>query len=315
MEIMTCFTYGVDISKTHLDVFRLPDGVYRRFAYDKVGLKALVHWLRSTSVERIVYEPTGRYHRQFERTLSQAGLPLSKINPRQARRFAEASGRLAKTDRVDAQMLARMGQALEPSLYVPVSLELEDMRELLAARRALIKDLTAAKNRAEGLLIALLRKQNTARIKQIEDQMEAIEAELRTRITASQTLKARFDILLSIPGIGEIAAFCLLIDMPELGTLDNKQAAALMGVAPMTRESGTRAGRACIKGGRRDLRHNLYMPALVACRYNTDFKAMYQRLTAAGKPAKVAITAVMRKLTILANVLLRKNKKWIDLNA
>ena len=312
---MTQFTYGVDISKAHLDVFRLPDGACRRFVYDKAGLKALVHWLRSTSVERIVYEPTGRYHRQFERTLSQAGLPLSKINPRQARRFAEASGRLAKTDRVDAQMLARMGQALEPSLYAPVSLELEDMRELLAARRALIKDLTAAKNRAEGLLIALLRKQNTARIKQIEDQMEAIEAELRTRITASQTLKARFDILLSIPGIGEIAAFCLLIDMPELGTLDNKQAAALMGVAPMTRESGTRARRACIKGGRRDLRHNLYMPALVACRYNTDFKAMYQRLTAAGKPAKVAITAVMRKLTILANVLLRKNKKWSDLNA
>ena len=312
---MTQFTYGVDISKAHLDVFRLPDGACRRFVYDKAGLRAFVRWLGAEPVERIVYEPTGRYHRSFEACMAKAGFPLSKVNPRQARRFAEAAGRLAKTDRVDAQMLAKMGQALKPGLYTPLSSELADMRELLTARRALIKDLTAAKNRSEGLWIALLKRQNAARRKQSEDQIQAIDAELRDRIAASETLKARFDILLSIPGIGVTAALCLLIDMPELGALENKQAAALMGVAPMTRQSGTRPARAAIKGGRYNLRHSIYMPALVACRYNPDFKALYERLVTAGKPPKVAIIAVLRKITILANVLLKKNTKWTIMGA
>ncbi|MEI9902987.1 MAG: IS110 family transposase [Asticcacaulis sp.] len=310
---MTQFTFGVDISKTHLDVCRLPDGVHRRFVYDKTGLKALIKWLAAEPVERIVYEPTGRYHRSFERRMTEAGFPLSKVNPRQARRFAESIGRLAKTDRVDAAMLARMGTALTPALYVPSSQTLVDMQDLLMARRALIKDRTAAQNRSEGMALTLLKQQNAARLKQIGAHLEAVEDELMARVIADKDLKTRFDILVSIPGIGQAGALSLLIDMPELGTLDNKQVAALMGVAPMAKESGKWSGRASIKGGRRDLRHDLYMPAVVACRFNPDLKAFYEKLRAAGKSGKVAITAVMRKLTILANALIRKNTKWIDL--
>ncbi len=226
---MTQFTFGVDISKTHLDVCRLPDGVHRRFVYDKTGLKALIKWLAAEPVERIVYEPTGRYHRSFERRMTEAGFPLSKVNPRQARRFAESIGRLAKTDRVDAAMLARMGTALTPALYVPSSQTLVDMQDLLMARRALIKDRTAAQNRSEGMALTLLKQQNAARLKQIGAHLEAVEDELMARVIADKDLKTRFDILVSIPGIGQAGALSLLIDMPELGTLDNKQVAALMG--------------------------------------------------------------------------------------
>lgn len=309
---MTQFTFGVDISKSHLDVFRLPDGVSRRFVYDKTGLKALIKWMSSEPIERIVYEPTGRYHRSFERCMAQAGFPLSKVNPRQARRFAEATGRLVKTDRVDAEMLAKMGMALAPDLYTPISQALEEMRDLLMARRALIKDRTAAKNRAEGLLVSLLKRQNSARLKQIEKDIEAINTEMLARVAKDETLQTRFDILVSIPAIGETAALSLLIDMPELGTLDNKQAAALIGLAPVTKESGKWKGLSSIQGGRHGPRHDLYMPAIVACRFNPDFKTKYESLTTAGKPAKVAITAIMRKIVVLANALLRKNKKWVD---
>jgi transposase len=312
---MTSFTYGVDISKAYLDVCRLPDGIHRRFAYDKTGLKALAKWLTSEPLERVVYEATGRYHRQFERYLAQKGVPLSKVNPCRARRFAESTGTLAKTDRVDALMLARFGMALTPDLYIPISQELEDMRELLVARRALIKDQTAANNRSEGLQIALVKRQNATRQKQIETDIAAIDAELLARVAADEAMKQRFDILVSIPGIGAIAALNLLIDMPELGTLDSKQVAALIGVAPMANESGKRSSRASIKGGRRDLRNSLYMPTLVATRFNPDLKSKYNQLIEAGKPAKVAITAIMRKLVILANALLKKGKEWQQITA
>lgn len=312
---MTSFTYGVDISKAHLDVCRLPDGEHRRFVYDKTGLRSLVKWLASDEVERVVFEATGRYHRQFQRYLAQAGIPLSKVNPRHARRFAESAGKLAKTDRVDALMLARFGMALTPDLYIPISQELEEMRELLVARRALVKDLTAAKNRSEGLQTALVKKQNAARKKQVEKDMAAIDAELLARVKADEAMQMRFDILVSIPGIGDTAALNLLIDMPELGTLDSKQAAALTGVAPMANESGKRSGRAYIKGGRPELRHSLYMPSLVATRFNPDLKKKYDQLRKAGKPAKLAITAVMRKLVILANALLKRGEKWQPITA
>jgi len=307
---MTQFTYGVDISKSHLDLSRLPDGAYRRFVYDKSGLRELVKWLSKDDVDRIVYEATGRYHRTFERCLAKAGFALCKVNPRQAKRFAEACGQLTKTDRVDAAILARMGVALRPDIDAPASQAIEDMQDLMTARRALIKDSTAAKNRSEGLSNPLLKRQNAARRHQIEKDIAAIEAEVKRLVIEDPVLKARFDILLSIPGVGEITALGLLIDMPELGTLENKEAAALMGLAPRTRQSGSWSGRAAIKGGRGEIRKALYFPAIVAAKHNPDLKILYDRLMESGKPFKVVIVAVMRKLTIIANALLRKNAKW-----
>jgi transposase len=232
-EKMQNDTISVDVSN-HLDAHRLGDSESRRFANDKSGHRAFIKWLAHRSVKRVAFEPTGPYHRAFERALGAADVPFAKVNPRQARRFAEAIGSLAKTDRLDAAMLARMGA----------------------------------------------------------------------------DLAQRFAILTSIPGVSAITAFALLVEMPELGALDAGQAASLAGLAPVARQSGRWTGHAFIRGGRAAIRQAIYMPALVATRFNPDLKAKYNKLSNAGKPAKVALTAVMRKLILLANALLKANRTW-----
>jgi transposase len=310
MQISIAQTAGVDISKESLDIHLHPEGASARFGNDKKGFTALIKWLAGRTIARIVFEPTGAYHRAFETRFLEAGFTLAKVNPRQARRFAEAVGTNAKTDAVDAAMLARFGAMLEPRALAPASAILNDMKDLLVARRALVKDRTAAQNRAQQQSLALLKAQATERLKQIDRQIAAIDDALRARLGDDPALKVRFDILVSIPGLGEVTALALLIDMPELGTLENKCAASLAGLAPMARDSGQWRGKRFIRGGRAELRHALYMPALVAMRFNADLKAVYDRLTEAGKPAKVAIVAVMRKMLILANALLRKGAAW-----
>lgn len=307
---MTHSSVGVDISKDSLDVHHLGLGKTRQYRNDRTGHRALVKWLRQVPPERIVYEATGPYHRAFELALGTAGLPLVKVNPRQARRFAEALGSLAKTDRLDAVMLARMGAMLSPATRPLPSPLLYELKELRVAHRALIKDRVAAKNRAKNLVLSLLKTQNDERLAQIEEQLKTIETAILERIKNDEALNERFTILVSIPGVAEQTASALIIDMPELGTLEARQIASLAGLAPVTRESGTWKGRAFIRGGRADVRQALYMPALVACRFNVDLKAKYQALKATGKPPKVAITAVMRKLLVLANALLRDRRTW-----
>ena len=311
---MSDITIGVDISKDTLDAHRLPDGASRRFANTSSGHKALIAWT-GRAVTRVVFEPTGPYHAAFERALAGAGLPLVKVNPRQARRFAEATGTLAKTDRCDAALLARMGLALDLPARPAPDASLAELRELQLARAALIKDRTAARNRAKVLGLAVLKRQNAERLRQIERQLAAIEAEIESRIEADPELSRRFAILLSIPGIARVSAFTLLIEMPELGAMDAKQAASLAGLAPVARQSGRWTGRAFIRGGRASLRQAMYMPALVAMRFNPDLKAKYRQLIDAGKPAKVAITAIMRKLIVLANALLRHGRSWREKTA
>lgn len=306
---MTNDTIGVDISKDHLDAHRMCDGASRRFANDSAGHAAFIGWL-GRSGARIVYEPTGPYHRTFERRLAAAGLALVKVNPRQARRFAEATGRLAKTDRLDAAMLARMGALLELEARPVRSAILNDLKDLHMAREALVKNRTAAKNRAKNLTLPILKRHNAEQLRQIERQIAAIEKEIMVLIEAVPDLAHRFAILVSIPGVSTLTAFALLIDMPELGTLGHGQAASLAGLAPVARQSGRWSGRAFIRGGRANVRQALYMPALVAMRFNPDLKAKYDQLIAAGKPAKKAITAIMRKLIVLANALLRDGRKW-----
>lgn len=308
-EKMTDHTIGIDISKDHLDAHRLIDGKNRRFANDRSGHNALITWIGHDAA-RIVYEPTGPYHRKLEQALAAAGLPLVKVNPRQARRFFEGAGQLAKTDRLDAAMLARMGSLLAIAPRLPRNPLLNELKDLHMARTALVKDKTAAKNRAKSLSLPLLKRHNDERLKQIERQMEAIEAEIMRRIKADPDLARSFAILTSIPGVSDITAFVLVIDMPELGRLEATEAAALAGLAPVTRQSGTWRGRASIRGGRANLRQALYMPALVASRFNPDLSAKYRQLLTAGKPPKVAVTALMRKLIVLANALLKANRKW-----
>ena len=237
-------TIGIDVSKASLDVHLHPEGLRERFANDSAGHALLVSWAASHQPERVIFEATGAWHRALETALGQAGLPLVKINPLQARRFAQACGTRVKTDPVDAEMLARMAASLQPDLTPAKDQTIDVLKELLAARRALVKDRTATLNRSKGLTLALLKRQSDQHLKQITTQIAAIDAECRKLTTALPHLKARLDILISIPGLGEITALALLTDMPELGSMDAKQAASRAGLAPVTRQSGQWRGKA-----------------------------------------------------------------------
>lgn len=309
---------GIDISKDHLDVWRLSDGAYRQFANSQAGLGCLLRWVGADRPARVVFEATGAYHGRLERQLG-GKLPLVKINPWQARRFAEAQGLRAKTDRIDARMLAQMGAALALVPDPMVSEEQHDFNALAEARRGLIKDRTRQRNRLHALeqhrSPKLLSRQITAVLRLIEAQITALDSAIEAMIAASPTFKRVAKILRSIPGIGTVASVAILSDMPEIGTLGRKQAAALAGLAPMTRRSGQWQGHAAISGGRKPLRDALYMPALTASRRNPDLAKTYQRLIAAGKPAKLALTCVMRKLLELANALVKANREWTPKDA
>jgi transposase len=303
-------TLGIDISKDALDVHLHPSGLVQQFPNDRKGHTKLIAWLRPMQPTRIIFEATGAYHRARELALGKAALPAMKINPRQARRFAEATARRVKTDQLDAAMLARFGVLLQPELPPAKDETLDQLGELLAARRALVKDQTAALNRAKTRTLALLKSQSHQHLKQIKAQIEAIDAACAAIRLTHDRLKARFAILLSIPGIAALTALTLLIAMPELGTMDAKQTASLAGLAPVTRQSGHWSGKSYIQGGRAPLRQALDMPALVAIRFNPPLTAKYLALRQTGKPAKVASVAIMRKLLIIANALLRDNRKW-----
>jgi len=306
---MTEITIGVDISKSHLDVFRLEDEAARRFENSAAGFRALVKWLGKAAVARIVFEPTGPYHRAFETALS-GKFPLVKINPLQARRFAEACGTRTKTDAVDARMLARMGAALALEPDAPVNEKLNELRDLQVARTGLIKERTRLHNRGHVQANPVLKRQTKARLALVERQIAELDAEIARQIAQDQPTARKRQILCSVPGLGPIAAALILTFLPEIGTLDRKQAGSLAGLAPHSRESGQWKGKSFISGGRKPLRDALYMPALVAMRFNPDLKAKYTALRHVGKPAKVAIIAIMRKLLETANALVKGDHLW-----
>jgi transposase len=301
-------TIGIDISKARLDCHVHPAGAERQFANTAKGHKALIAWARQWPVERIAYEATATYHRALEAAL--ADWPCVKLNPERARRFAQATGTLAKTDRIDAMLLARMAATLQPPVRPARSPQQNQLAELVNARDGLVRDRTALKNREKNLTVALLRRQCSQRLEQIARHIAALDAEIATIIAADGNLARRHDIVTSIAGLGTITANQLIATMPELGTLDGKQAASLAGLAPVARQSGQWKGKSFIRGGRANVRQALYMPALVAARFNPDLKAKYQQLVAAGKPAKIAITAIMRKLVITANALIKADRLW-----
>ena len=308
---MTNYSIGVDISKATLDVHRPKDGATARFSNDKAGFGALKAWLKGYEIARIVYEPTGPYHRDFELAL-EADFPLVKVNPLQARRFAQSLGTRAKTDAVDARMLAMMGEVFSLEPQAPISVNQRDLKELHIARLALLKDRTRTLNRQKTLTMSLLKRQVKARLKQLETQIAQVDEEIRTRLQSAPETARATEIICSIPGLSKVSAAALLIEMPELGTLSKKQAASLAGLAPMTRQSGQWRSKSFIQGGRKFLREALYMPALVAVRFNPDMKVKYQDLKKAGKPSKLALTAIMRKLIILVNTLIREDRKWLE---
>jgi len=308
-------TIGIDISKDTLDTFWLSKRKHKQFANTKTGLRTLSNWIRKAEVPLVVFEATGIYHRLLETSLAEHDFSFARVNPRQARRFAEGTGTLAKTDRVDAAMLARMGSLLELKADKPKSETLHNLKGMETARQALIKDRTAARARLATATYPLLRKQAALRLRQVERDIAQIDAAIETTIAADETLSSKAGILISIPGIAKVTAFAMLIEMPELGSLSGKKAASLAGLAPISRQSGKWQGKERIQGGRASLRKAIYLPAVVATRFNPDMKAKYHELIANGKCKKLAITAVMRKLVVMANALLRDGRKWTETRA
>lgn len=302
-------TIGIDISKATLDAHRPSTGAAAQFANSPAGLRSLRRWIGPQMPDLVVYEATGAYHAPLERNLAGI-LPLVKVNPLQARRFAQARGTRAKTDAVDARILARMGAALDLVPDAPMDKKQPALKELRIARMALIKDRTRLLNRLKTQTLPLTRRQTKARLEQIKRQLDALDAELLKLVKACPDRKRAFDILCSIPGLGAVTAVAILIECPEIGTLSRKQIASLAGLAPMTRQSGQWRGKAAIQGGRKFLRDALYMPALVAARFNPDLQQKYQTMIQAGKPPKVALTALMRKLIELANALVQQDRTW-----
>lgn len=306
---------GIDVSKAHLDAAIYPSGQTLHVPNTRKGHNQLLRWIGKADVFRVVFEATGPWHKEMERALATAGLPTVKVNLRYARHFAEATGTLTKTDRIDAQMLARFGALIQPKIC-PIRSEIQEtLTELVSARRSLTRDRTAVSNRLQALSIDLLKRHARHRLRQIDAQLASIADAIRSLIASDPELARRCEIILSIPGFGAATAEAVLADMPELGTLGDGQVSALAGLAPMTRQSGTFQGRSHIRGGRALVRQALYMPALVAMRFNPDLKAFYNRLITQGKNAKLAITAVMRKMIVLANALLRDNRIWTEKRA
>ena len=307
---MTEHTIGIDISKSHFDAFRLEDQAAKRFENSQRGLQSLIKWLSTVPVARIVFEPTGPYHRTFEKALS-GTFPLVKVNPLQARRFAEACGTRAKTDAVDARSLARMGAALALVPDEPISDNVLELRDLQIARAALVKERTRLRNRGHVQSNTVLKRQTRTRLALLERQIQELNGEIAKSIAEDEHTERKSEILCSIPGLGPIAAALILAFLPEIGTLDRKQVGSLAGLVPHSRESGQRTGKSSIGGGRKPLRDALYMPALVAMRFNPDLKSKYTALRAAGKPAKVAIVVLMRKLLETANALVKADRLWV----
>jgi transposase len=266
-------------------------------------------WLGGRTIARIVYEPTGAYHKTFEVGLA-ADYPLVKVNPLQARRFAQAQGTHAKTDRTDARVLARMGQVLELRPQPPKSEAHRVLKELHTARASLMSQRIGLKCRLQQQDLPLLKRQAKELLAHVDRQIAELDAEVAAMIVQQAETRRVMDILVSIPGIGKLTASAILTFLPEVGRLERKNVASLTGLAPMTRSSGQWVGQAFIKGGRKQLRDALYMPSLIATRFNPDMRAKYTQLRDAGKPAKVAIVAIMRKLIELANALVKADRKW-----
>jgi|TARA_B100000809_G_scaffold254535_1_gene291852 transposase len=303
---------GIDVSKATLDVYLHPEGSHRQFKNHKTGWRALRGWLNAAHPDGVVYEATGTYHKGIERYLGKHGFPIARLDPRRARKFAQALGISAKTDPIDACGLAQFGAFLKPPTLSLPEPALEQLKELVAARRGLMQQRTRIINKSKTASVPLLKRQLRLSKQQIARQIVQIDTACHEIVNSEPTLAQRLIILKSIPAIGDVTAMTLLAEMPELGELNDKQAASLLGVAPMARDSGAWQGKRFIRGGRATVRRAVYMAALSAMRFNADMKRKYDALVTAEKPPKLALTAIMRKLIILANALIRDNRQWSE---
>ena len=299
---------GIDISKAQLDIALRPEGRFA-VANDDAGHAQVIERLRAMPPTLVVLEATGGLEMPLAGALAAAGVPVIVVNPRQVRDFAKATGKLAKTDVLDAQTLAHFAEVMRPEPRPLPDEQTQTLAAILTRRRQLVEMLTAEKNRLASARLPV-RKSLRGHIAWLEQELAHTDRDLAHAIRESPVWREKEELLRSTPGVGPVMTTTLLANLPELGTLSGKQIAALVGVAPLNRDSGTLRGKRTVWGGRAQIRATLYMAALVAARCNPVIRAFYRRLCAAGKAKKLALTACMRKLLIILNAMLKHRTPW-----
>lgn len=301
---------GIDVSKDTLDVDHYPQPAPQRVANDSAGRARLIGQLRRVAPRMIVLEASGGYERELVAELLSAGLPVVVVNPRQVRDFARACNTLAKTDRIDAQVLARFGHALRPEIRSFPDENAQTLQDLLARRRQLVEFRVAEKNRLAQARRSEVRKSIEALLAAVDAQLQDLERDVDQLVRNSPAWRENEQLLRSVPGVGPQTARTLLAELPELGACSRQQIGALVGLAPFNCDSGRFRGKRIIRGGRTVVRQTLYMATLVATKHNPKIKAFYHRLLQAGKPKKLALTACMHKLLTILNALFRTRTNW-----
>jgi transposase len=301
---------GIDVSKHTLDVHFLPTDERRSLPYEASGLQTLLQQLPPPGKCLIVAEASGGYQRRLVADLVSAGHQVAVVNPRQVRDFARGLGILAKTDRIDARVLAQFGQHVQPRTVDPPSQEQTELQQLVTYRRQLIDVRTAQSNRLETMTSKTVRKSLQQTLRHLDQQIQKIEQQIAELVESHDDWKTKAGLLRSVPGVGSVTASSLLADLPELGRLNRQAIVSLAGLAPFNHDSGQHRGTRSIWGGRAQVRASLFMAALTARRSNPLLKAFARRLEERGKPFKVVMTALMRKLLVILNTLIRNNSPW-----
>lgn len=300
---------GIDVSKAQLDVGFNPASKNLSFDNSDQGIAKLVDYFQKIETDLVVVEATGGLEMKVTAALAASNLPIAVVNPRQVRDFAKANGKLAKTDAIDAQMLAEFAKAIKPEVRELPDKTTQELKALVTRRKQIVEMITSEKNRLARALENVV-PEIEEHIMWLESRLSNIDDDLSKAIRKSPIWKEKDDLLRSVPGIGPTVSFTLLANLPELGTLNRKQIAALVGVAPFCRDSGTLRGKRTVWGGRANVRSSLYMGTLSAIRYNPAIRQFYQRLIEAGKVFKVAITACMRKLLTILNSMVKYKTPW-----
>ena len=307
---MTEIFVGIDISKDRLDVHLRPSAEAFAVDRDHVGLEQLAARLQTMNPQLVVMEATGGFETVVALALGAAGLPVCVVNPRQIRDFARATGRLAKTDALDAEAIARFAEAVRPQPRPLPDAQARQLGELVARRRQVVEMMTAERNRKRSMRDKRVLKRIDRHLVLLQKELTEIEGDIDDAVRTSPIWREQEELFVSVPGVGKNLARTLIADLPQLGSLGRRAIALLVGVAPINKDSGTLRGRRMIQGGRASVRTALYMAALVASRHNPRLKAFYRRLLAAGKPKKLALVAVMRKLITILNAIARDRQPW-----
>ncbi len=305
---------GVDVAKAQMDVAVRPTDDGWVVDNDDAGIRQLVSRLKILEPQIVVLEASGGLELPLVAALAVEELPVVVVNPRQVRDFARATGKLAKTDALDASVMAHFGEAVKPPVRPLRDAETQTLNSLVARRHQVMSMLVSERNRLNAAIAVAVRSSIEAHIEWLQRELDDLDTDLRQTLLQSPVWREKDNLLRSVPGVGEQISLTLLAHLPELGTLDRRQIAALVGVAPFNRDSGTLRGRRTVWGGRAKVRAVLYMGALVAARYNPVIRDFYHRLLAAGKPKKLALTACMRKLLVILNSMLRHRSTWCDLS-